>query len=252
LNASEAAFLEGGGTFWLDLQRYTAAALEKLGSQRAAEAVQEEVVRLLGRLEALATLSFAERTLTDPKRPSERTIERTPFASDETRQWLESLKGAKADAEAPAAFLPPSQAIASEPTLTPADMRAVQELLSRQQPGAAFDLLQTAIDKAPQQRTRFRTRLAAARLCLQANQPAWARALLETLLSDSEAFRFEDWEPETAADLYQLLAVCSARPAKKGGPHDPEAARIQIETLRRKLFRLDLRAAAALEEALKK
>jgi len=62
----------------------------------------------------------------------------------------------------------------------------------------------------------------------------------------------ENGEPETAADLYQLLALCYARPAKKGGPADIEAARVQLETLRRKLFRLDMRAAAVLEEALRR
>ena len=125
-------------------------------------------------------------------------------------------------------------------------------MLARQQSTAAFDLLQSAVDKAPNQRARFRTRLAAARLCLQANQAAWARALLETLLNETETFQFEDWEPETAADLYQLLALCYSRPAKKGGPQDPEAARVQIEILRKKLFRIDMRAAAGLEEALRR
>ncbi|HEX4963759.1 MAG TPA: type VI secretion system protein TssA [Thermoanaerobaculia bacterium] len=254
LNASEAAFQDGIGTFWLDLQRYTVLALEGLGSSRAAEAVKEEVARFLARFESLPTFYFAERTVTDPKRPAERTIERTPFASEETRQWLETLKGTtKGGEEAPTIFLPAARAVESaEPSLSPADSRAAQDLLAKQQPATAFDLLQAAVEKAPNQRSRFRTRLAAARLCYQANQAAWARALLETLLEESERFHFEDWEPETATDLYQLLALCYSRPAKKGGPQDPEAARAQIETLRRKLFRLDLRAAAALEEALKR
>ena len=201
----------------------------------------------------LPTFYFAERTVTDPKRPAERTIERTPFASEETRQWMETLKSAKGGGEAPAVLLPAPRAVeTAEPSLSPADARTVQELLSRQQSAAAFDVLQAAVDKAPNQRARFRTRLTAARLCLQANQAAWARALLETLLTESETFQFEDWEPETASDLYQLLALCYAKPAKKGGPQDPEAARVQIENLRRKLFRLDMRAAAGLEEALKR
>ena len=254
LTTSEGAFQDPGGTFWLDLHRYTALALEGLGATRASEAVKEEVARLLGRLKSLSTLYFADRSVVaDPRRPAERTIERTPFASEETRQWIETLKGDAEGAAAPAALLPAARAVESaEPALSPADARTVQELLSRQQSTAAFDLLQSAVDKAPNQRSRFRTRLAAARLCLQANQAAWARALLETLLTETETFQFEDWEPETAADLYQLLALCYARPAKKGGPQDPEAARAQIEALRRKLFRIDMRAAAGLEEALRR
>ncbi len=253
LNASEAAFQEGLGTFWLDLQRYTALALEGLGHATAAEAVKEEVARFVTRLEALPTFYFAERTVaTDPRRPAERSVERTPFASEETRQWLRTLKETEGGEPAQAVFLPAARAVESaEPSLSPADSRAAQDLLTKQQPAKAFDLLQTAVEKAPNQRSRFRTRLAAARLCFQANQVSWARSLLETLLEESEHFHFEDWEPETASDLYQLLALCYSKPAKKGGPQDPEAARVQIETLRRKLFRLDMRAAAALEEALK-
>jgi type VI secretion system protein VasJ len=257
LRASEVAFQDGTGTFWLDLQRDTVAALEGLDSgagARAAEAVKSELARLLDRLKMLPTLYFADRTLPNPTRPTERTIERTPFASDETRHWLESLKGdAAGGAEPGAIFLPPARAAEDgAPALSPADAQTVRDLLARQQSSAAFDILQNAVEKASSQRSRFLTRLAAARLCLQANQAAWARALLEELLRESETFHFEDWEPETAVDLYQLLALCCSRPAKKGGPADPEAARVQVENLRRKLFRLDMRAAAVLEEALKR
>lgn len=251
LKMSEGSFQEEGGTFWLDLQRYTALALEGLGAPRAAEVVKEEAVRLLKRLDTLPTLWFADRTIPVPGRPHEKTVERTPFAAEATRQWLETLQAASEPA-APAVDLPPARATgAAEPALPPAEARAIQELLVKQ-PGAAFDRLQAALEKAPNRRARFHTRFTAARLCLQANQASWARTLLEELLQESETFTFEDWEPETATDLYQLLALCYARPARKGGPQDQEAARVQIETLRRKLFRLDLRAAAALEEALRK
>ncbi len=256
LRASEAAFQEATGTFWLDLQRYTAAALNGLdreAGKRPATAVEEEVVRLLKRFDALSTLYFADRKVPNPAKPSELIVERTPFASDATRQWLDSLQSAASPGEAPMA-LPAARAAvdAGEPALSPADARKVQELLAKQQPGGAFDLLQASIDRAPNLRARFRARLAAARLCLQANQAGWARTLLEELLRESEVVSFEDWEPETAVDLYQLLALCYARPAKRGGPQDADAAREQLEALRRKLFRLDLRAAAALEEALRR
>ena len=257
LRASEAAFQEPGGTFWLDLQRYTAAALEGLDPKagaRAAEVIKEDLARLLKRLPTLPSLFFAERTRQDAKGNTEK--ERTPFASDAARQWLETLAPelpASASA-APLVLPPPVRAGdgAAEPSLSPSDAKSVQDLLARQQFAPAFDLLQSAVEKAGTQRARFRLRLAAARICLQANQAGWARSLLEELLHESDAFHFEDWEPETAADLYQLLALCCAKPAKKGGPADAEAARVQLEDLRRKLFRLDMRAAAALEEMLRR
>ncbi len=254
LKASEGMFQEEGGPVWLDLQRYTVLALEGLGAARAAEVVKDELVRLLKRLDTLPSLWFADRSVPVPGRPHEKTVERTPLAAEATRRWLETLQAASEPA-APAVDLPPARAThasgIAEPALPPAEARAIQDLLARQ-PGAAFDRLQALLEKAPHRRARFQTRLAAARLCFQVNQAPWARTLLEDLLREIETFTFEDWEPETASDLYLLLALCYARPARKGGPQDQEAARAQIEDLRRKLFRLDLRAAAALEEALRK
>lgn len=258
LRASEAAFQEATGTYWLDVQRYTVAALEGLDPKagaRAAEAVKDDLARFLKRFPTLSTLYFAERATARKTSLGVTEKERIPFASDATRQWLDTLAVAGEPAAAPMVLPPPVVRTGEgggEPALSPADARAVQEMLTRQQLGAAFEVLQAAVERAGTQRARFRTRLAAARICLQANQAAWARSLLEELLRESEAFGFEDWEPETAADLYQLLALCYARPAKKGGPADPEAARVQLETLRRKLFRLDMRAAAVLEEALRR
>jgi type VI secretion system protein VasJ len=257
LRASEAAFQEATGTYWLDLQRYTVAALEGLDPKagaRAAEAIKDDLARLLKRFPTLATLYFVERPTARKSSQGVIEKERVPFASDATRQWLDTLAVAAEPAAAPMFLPPPTRTVegSSEPALSPADARAVQEMLTKQQLGAAFEILQGAVERAGTLRARFRTRLAAARVCLQANQAAWARSLLEELLRESEAFGFEDWEPETAADLYQLLALCYARPAKKGGPADPEAARVQLETLRRKLFRLDMRAAAVLEEALRR
>jgi len=257
LRTSEAAFQEASGTFWLDLQRYTVAALEGLDPKagaRAVNAIKEDLGHFLKQFPTLPTLFFVDRLT--PRTTSQGTPEkeRVPFASDATRLWLDTLAIATEPAAVPMFLPPPARAAeaGSEPALSPADARAVQEMLTKQQLGAAFEILQSAVERAGSLRARFRTRLAAARICLQANQAAWARSLLEELLRESETFGFEDWEPETAADLYQLLALCYARPAKKGGPADIEAARVQLETLRRKLFRLDMRAAAVLEEALRR
>ncbi|HEV7518017.1 MAG TPA: TssA family type VI secretion system protein, partial [Thermoanaerobaculia bacterium] len=127
LRTSEAAFQEATGTFWLDLQRYTVAALEGLdreGGKRAAGAVKEEVARLLQRFDALPTLFFADRKVPTPGKPSELMVERTPFASDATRQWLDSLQAAAVGGEPAAMALPAARAVESgEPVLSPADSR---------------------------------------------------------------------------------------------------------------------------------
>ncbi|HVR11078.1 MAG TPA: type VI secretion system domain-containing protein, partial [Thermoanaerobaculia bacterium] len=240
LNASEGAFQEGAGAFWLDLQRYTVTALERLDPEagaRTAAAVQHEIAQLLARFPNLPGLSFSDRA---------------PFATEATRQWLAGLSGSSAG-EAVAGLPARSGAAADEGTaLSAAEAAAIQDLLGRQQLADAFERLQAAVERAPGPRSRFRTRLAAGRLCLQAGQVAWARALLELLETETERFSFADWEPETAVELYQALIVSYSRPAKRGGPADPEAVRPVVEALRRKLMHLDLRAAAYLDDALRR
>lgn len=256
LTTAEGLFQDGVGTFWLDLQRYAAVALEGLDpvqGKRAAQAIGRETAGLLARLPDLPTLHFADRNHPAPAgKPNEKTVERTPFASEATQQWIENEVLAKDEpASADLPFLV-TTASPTGPALAPEDARKAQELLAKGQLTAGLALLQTAVRQAPGERDRFRARLAAARVCLQANQAGWARGLLEDLQVESESFRFEEWDPETALELYQLLAITTARPAKKGGPADPEAARVKLEELRKKVLRLDLAAAAALEEALRR
>ena len=63
----------------------------------------------------------------------------------------------------------------------------------------------------------------------------------------------EKWEPETAVEFYQLLALCYARtlPERKD-KEEKEGLRQSLENARAKLFRLDMRAAAALDESLRR
>jgi type VI secretion system protein VasJ len=240
LHASEGAFQEGAGAFWLDLQRYTVTALERLdaeGGARTAARLGHEVEQLLARFPNLPMLSFADRA---------------PFATEATRQWLAGLAGGAGGEGLPALPGRAGAVADEESTLSAAEAAAIQELLGRQQLGAAFERLQAAVERAAGPRSRFRTRLAASRLCLQAGQGAWARALLEVLEKEAEELTFADWEPETAVDLYQALIICYSRPAKRGGPPDPDAVRPLVDALRKKLLRLDLRAAAELDDTLRR
>lgn len=258
LQFSEGAFQEAGGTFWLDLQWYAIAALEGIDpvrSLQAVEAIKHEIFILLKRCETLQSLWFADRAVQVPGRPRERLVERTPFASETTQQWLVAIR---TDSEEPVSSsenvsLPLLAASEENGELgSPAEMKAIQILLKKKKLSLAFDTIQTALEIARGRRSRFHIRLTAAKLSLEANQGAWAQAILEELMRESEQINFEDWEPKTAVDLYQLLAVCYSRFPRRGGPDDLEEARAQLEALRRKLLRLDLRAAATLDEALRR
>lgn len=238
LQGSEGAFGEPSGTFWLDLQRYTVAALEGLdasGQGRGPAAVKAEVGALLSRFSNLAGLQFSDGT---------------PFATEATRTWLEEItKTAEGMPTLPTASAGRG---AESPVLSEADAAEVRKLFAAKKLAAALDILQRGIERAPTARATFQTRLAAARLCLEAEQTPWARTLLEELLRDMEAFTFERWEPETAVEVLQLLAVGYARLAKDRKTENREGLRDEIETIKGRLFRLDMRAAAAVDELLRR
>lgn len=238
LHASEGAFGEPSGTFWLDLQRYTVIALETLdvsGQGRAAAAVKTEVGALLSRFSNLAGLQFSDGT---------------PFATEATKTWLEEITQTAGKMLA----LPVASAGrgGESPVLSEADAAEVRKLFAAKKLPAALDILQRGIERAPTARATFHTRLAAARLCLEAEQTPWARTLLEELLRDMEAFTFEHWEPETAVEVLQLLAVGYARLAKDKKTENREGLRDELETIKGRLFRLDMRAAAAVDELLRR
>lgn len=238
LGASEGAFGEPTGTFWLDLQRYSAVALDGLdpaGGSRAAAAVRSEAAAFVARFPGLAALQFADGS---------------PFASDATRQWLdEQCRPAEVVLALPAS----SSGGGSEGSvLTEAEIVQARELFEKKKSAFALDILQRGIERSPNARSTFRTRLAAARVCLQAEQTTWARTLLEELVREMGAFSFDRWEPETAVEVLQLLAVGYARLMKDRKTENRDGLRDEIETIKAKLFRLDMRAAAAVDELVRK
>jgi type VI secretion system protein VasJ len=238
LASSEGAFGEPTGTFWLDLQRYVVAALDGLGADgptRAAALVRTEAAALVCRFPGIVGLQFSDGT---------------PFASEATRRWLEQVSQ---PAESMPALPPaPSSGGGEAAVLSEAEISQARELFDKKKPAFALDILQRGIERSGNARARFRARLAAARVCLQADQTPWAKTLLEELVRDMEGFTFDRWEPETAVEVLQLLAVGYARLLKDRKTENRDSLRDEIEAIKAKLFRLDMRAAAAVDELLRK
>jgi type VI secretion system protein VasJ len=240
LEASEAAFQDGSGTFWLDLQLYTSRSLEQLDpgrGVRAAGMVRDELAKLLERFGKLPQLTFADGSA---------------FAAGETRQWIEgSVRPMDIDVGG-------SGSRAEDMVLTSEEIEEARALFSRQEPAEALDLLQSGLGRATHRRGAFRTRLTTAQLCLQGNRVEWAKTILEELAREIDTIRFEQWEPETAVEVYHLLALCLGRQLKaveSQEDHDEQQAaalRAALTDLQSKLFRLDLRAVARIDQALKK
>jgi len=236
LQTSEGTFGEPAGTFWLDLQMYSATAVEAIEPTRgraAAEAIQSACRELLQRMPNLPELTFSDGT---------------PFAAERTRKWLED---ACAAARPTLAIGGPAVAGAQGSTLEAAEIAQARELFGKKRLSQALEILQRGIERAATARARFHTRLDAAQVCLQADQEGWARTLVEELGRDMETFTFERWEPETAIQVYQVTALCYARLAKDRKTENREVLRAEIEKLKARLFRLDMRAAAVVEEMIR-
>ncbi len=238
LEAAEGAFAEPTGTWWLDLQRYTVLALESLDPGRGpkvAEVVRGEIARFVDRVGNIAGLSFGDGS---------------PVASEATKQWLGELESSSGGG----AFVMMSSSgggATDAQVFEPAELEEAKGHFAKKRLAQALDILQRGIERAQGPRAKFRARLIAGRACLEAEQEDWARTLLEESLREMESFTFERWEQELAVETYQLLAHALARVAKER-KDQRDALRAEIDKIKSKLFRLDMRAAAIVDELLRK
>ena len=232
LEASEAAFQNANGTYWLDLQLYSTASLEGIdpnGGGRVAATLRDDLRQLLERFPNLSRLSFKDGT---------------PFATQQTRQWIEESV-VKMDVDVVG-----GGGRVEETTLGEEDVDEIKRLFSDKKPVAALAVLQSAVERASISRSTFQTRLTGAQICLQANHVEWAKDILEDLIQEMASFRFEAWEPETAVEVYHLMALCYGRLLKNADDEDAAALQEAVADIRGRLVRLDLRAVARIDDAL--
>jgi type VI secretion system protein VasJ len=167
---------------WLDLHRWCAIALERLGPPFAVarETVGRETAALVARLPALPSLFFSNGT---------------PFASPETVDWL---------AEEAARFGGSGGGRAAS-SADEATTALLSEAEARVAAGQIDEGLSTAIDlanNAASASTRFRAQLLAAKMAHRVGKGDLALALLERLLPQIDA-TLEAWQPSVCADFYE-------------------------------------------------
>lgn len=178
-NACEEAL--SANMFWLDLHRWSAIALENLGTPYAAarEAIGRETVSLVSRLPSLPSLFFSDGT---------------PFASAETADWLVAEQarygGGGGGGRSPADE-------ASKALLTEAEARVTAGQIDE---GLAQAI--TLANNAPNAAMRFRALLLAGQLAHQKGKSPLALALLERLLPQVDA-TLEAWEPDVCASFFE-------------------------------------------------
>ncbi|RNC71726.1 MAG: type VI secretion system protein TssA [Desulfuromonadales bacterium] len=176
--------------FWLDLNRLSAEALSRLGDRFAGarEAIRAETAALLQRLPGLEGLAFADGT---------------PFADQETRQWLGGLMQREAsavDCTAGADTDCRAEAIAREVEESQALIRSGRLL-------EAVERFQRQLGNGASRKEKLHWRLALAQLLVNTNRAKLALPHLEQVMADIGAFGLEEYDPALALQGLKLAWV---------------------------------------------
>jgi len=173
----ESLFLERW--YLLDLQYYAGLAAVGLGAEELRAIIEGEAARLEERLPALKELRFNDGT---------------PFATPQTRDWLQlAVKRAQAGG---------GGAIEEDPA---------KLLLSRLRKlgsdhfAEAMVVAQAGINGAPDRFTAFRMRCEIANFCIEAEQYFWADSLARSMIAQLEQHDLAYWVPAAAAEAWRIM-----------------------------------------------
>jgi len=202
--------------FWLDIQRHVADCLAGLGDEYVAArtAVIGATAGFVRRLPGVPNLAFATGV---------------PFASDATRQWLQTEvlpKGGGGGGEE-------AQADPREEAYKDA-----RKLVAKGKWPEAMALFRDGLGRTGSSRERFLWRLSQAKLCMEAGQIDVALPQFEALDKEVQRLGLEEWEPEMALGVIKSHLQCRNM-LGSSGMADPETLR-RLEDLRYRLARLDV------------
>lgn len=213
--------------FWLDLQRWGVLALSKRGLayEGMGHAVRGEVRVLMARLPDLSNCRFADGT---------------PFADEETRQWIEKEICPRSGQAALA-----GEDVAAKKR---ADTRIHAMQRFRQgEMKEAMAFFQEQIMGAGSGRDRFLARLELARFCFDAGHPKIALGQLAGLQREMDRFSLDAWEPALSLEVLQTSQHVLKRLLRDQEPGSPDWAH-QAEEVYERICRLDPVSALKLDE----
>ncbi|EAW8104907.1 type VI secretion system protein TssA, partial [Salmonella enterica] len=160
--------------YWLDGHYLSAQTAQRLGYTSAAEAIRDEVVRFLARLPQLATLLFNDRT---------------PFISEQTKQWLATSPGSQT----------------APMVRTDEDTEAVRQCFSEQGLEAALRYLEALPEGDP--RDRFHQQYLGAQLIEEAGMAQLAQQQYRMLFKAGLRMTLAEWEPSLLEQLENKLTA---------------------------------------------
>lgn len=170
--------------FWLDLHRYAAESLDNTKRADIAEAVAMETHLFVRRLRGIDRLTFADGT---------------PFANEETRQWLKGLTGtADESRKSPAGVEDVNAAVA----------KAISDSVEKARSGelsAALSSMREKMNRASGLRERFIWEIGFCRFLIQVRQIRIAIPYLNELISFIDQYKVERWEPSLATEALTVV-----------------------------------------------
>jgi type VI secretion system ImpA/VasJ family protein len=227
LKSAEGAF-KSSDPLWLDLQRYTCAALGGMGHnfEKARQAVMSATAGLIARLgDGLYELQFRNGT---------------PLCSGETKMWIEAEVNVGSNDGGGG-----GGGSASNGRLKEASDQA-RKLAGAGKIKEAIQQLNEGLVTCSQRRDRFLWRVRIGQLLFDAKRFQLAAPLLEECFDEVRRFHLDEWEPSLAVELAQALYRC--RKSLTMGEKDPPGE--SLEKVRESfawLCRLDPLAAFAAE-----
>ena len=204
--------------FWLDLNFWASGALVRMGEgyEAAAEAVRGETALFLRRLPGLEDLKFSDGT---------------PFAADDTREWLKGLSaggGGAAEGSAGAAADPAAKGV-----------RQARELIAEGRTAEAVRKMQQGLRGGGSRKDAFHWRVALCRLLVETPEARHALPHIEEILKEIDLFHLEEYDPELA--LKGLQVAWDGFRANAGLVPEEKVAEIQG-----RIARVDVSAAMSL------
>lgn len=178
--------------FWLDGQRFTWECLQALQAEHATREVEIQLALFLQRVPGLEELQFHDST---------------PFADPQTRLWIRTSVLPHLKTNEPPTDPHPKN---GDDTIAPWEQRLQEVLPTLQASGlkAAVQQFKKEMRMAGNRREHFFWQLTLARLSFHAKKYELARVQLNALDKLLHSSGLNDWEPDLALEVLNLLHTC--------------------------------------------
>lgn len=205
---------------WLDIQRYASISAENLGEKYdpVKAVIDEETSLFINRFPDIIQLKF---------------IGGTPFASDETKVWIEGLTKQK-----PSAQTDSEKKESEDDTLVKQEkaIKEVRSLIARNKLAEAIKTWNRDYTHDGSGKGNFIAKLELAKMFVAAKKYKEAVFQLEILDEELKHFDLEKWDPVLATDVVKLLIQSIQSDSQTKTPEQAN----KLNALKKRLYKLDM------------